>query len=182
MVLVHYEALRPFRVYEFAPGSWTDLSVANPVARIQARFARELGEARGADGIRSIDAPRHPARGGWGPARRTDPLTRTFGTGWALDFDTTEWRLWGATFQTLYSEQPAYRLQYVALARLVRIESGEVAWQQSCMRDASPRPRSEFAADDWAPLQRDLDAQAEACAAELYAAFAARFAARGAAR
>jgi hypothetical protein len=132
--------------------------LTDPARTVEERFTAALAFELGLSSFRPVDE----TAAGDG----LDDLQKAFETGVVLDLKTIHWGL--SPDSKLWTR---YRLEYVARARLVRVEEAKVVWQGVC--DASEREAEggatlgELTADDAERLTEKFRDAAQACADEL---------------
>lgn len=136
----------------------------DPAPSVRDMLVSALTADLGLTNVRLIEEP--------APADAADELRRRFGTGVVLDIKTLVWWL-------TYDQQAfdAYRLLYVARARLVRLEGPSVIWQATCDRpvgEAKTSKMDELMANGGQLLKQRTTETVDWCARTLLEQFRGR--------
>jgi len=147
-----------------APGMTRDSALADPALRVGERFLASLTSALGLQNLRAVPEALD--------SDEPDALRSRLPGGLALDFRTLAW-LVRFDPNRLFS----YFVVYSGRGRLIRLDSGQVIWQATCVTPfpAQAEPTlDQLRANGGALLRAKSDAEADRCAAQLLDQFFGR--------
>jgi hypothetical protein len=135
------DVARQFGLIGLAAGSASDGSKAtqlmkdyglqDPAVAVRDQLVASLNGEFGLTNVRVVEEP--------APADDASELRRRFGSGTVLDLKTI---VWWVNYNA--NAWDAYRLLYVARARLVRLDGPTVVWQAICDRSVTEEPNSKL--------------------------------------